>query len=72
VWLVPRTIGVHSGLASRNRELLSQVRRLTATRVDAVDTAASELRRVERDLHDGAQARLVALGISRRRPPSLT
>jgi hypothetical protein len=28
--------------------------------------AAAELRRVERDLHDGAQARLVALGISLR------
>jgi signal transduction histidine kinase len=66
VWLVPRTIGAHSGLAERNSELVSRVRRLTATRVDAVDTAAAELRRVERDLHDGAQARLVALGISLR------
>ena len=66
VWLVPRTIGAHSGLAKRNGELMSRVRRLTATRVDAVDSAAAELRRVERDLHDGAQARLVALGISLR------
>ena len=66
VWLVPRTIGVHYALAKRNGELLSRVRRLTATRVDAVDTATAELRRVERDLHDGAQARLVALGISLR------
>jgi signal transduction histidine kinase len=65
-WLVPRTIGAHSGLVRRNSELLSRVRRLTATRVDAVDTAAAELRRIERDLHDGAQARLVALGISLR------
>jgi signal transduction histidine kinase len=65
-WLVPRTIGVHSGLARRNHELLSRVRRLTITRVDAVDTAAAELRRIERDLHDGMQARLVALGISLR------
>ena len=65
-WLVPRTIGLHSGLAERNSELVSRVRRLTVTRVDAVDTAAAELRRVERDLHDGAQARLVALGISLR------
>lgn len=40
--------------------------RLTASRVDAVDSGAAELRRVERDLHDGAQARLVALGISLR------
>ena len=63
VWLAPRTIGLHSGLAQRNREL---VRRLTVTRVEAVDSAAAELRRVERDLHDGAQARLIALGISLR------
>jgi signal transduction histidine kinase len=66
VWLVPRTIGAHSALTKRNSELVSRVRRLTATRVDAVDTAAAELRRVERDLHDGAQARLVAMGISLR------
>jgi signal transduction histidine kinase len=65
-WLVPRTIGQHSGLARRNSELVGRVRRLTATRVDAVDSAAAELRRVERDLHDGAQARLIALGISLR------
>ena len=32
----------------------------------AVDSAAAELRRVERDLHDGAQARLVALGMNLR------
>ena len=37
---------------------------LTQTRSDAVDTAVAELRRIERDLHDGAQARLVALGMS--------
>jgi signal transduction histidine kinase len=66
VWLVPRTIRVHSGLAKRNSELISRVRRLTMTRVQVVDTAAAELRRVERDLHDGAQARLIALGISLR------
>jgi signal transduction histidine kinase len=66
LWLVPRTIGLHSGLARRNGELAVRVGRLTATRVDAVDSAAAELRRVERDLHDGAQARLVALGISLR------
>jgi signal transduction histidine kinase len=37
---------------------------LTTTRAGAVDAAGSELRRIERDLHDGAQARLVALGMS--------
>jgi signal transduction histidine kinase len=66
VCLMPRTIGAHTALAARNSELLSRVRRLTATRVDAVDNAAAELRRVERDLHDGTQAHLVALGISLR------
>jgi signal transduction histidine kinase len=42
------------------------VEQLTQTRADAVDSAAAELRRVERDLHDGAQARLVALGMNLR------
>ncbi len=32
----------------------------------AVDTASADLRQLERDLHDGAQARLVALGMSLR------
>jgi signal transduction histidine kinase len=45
-------------------ELALRVRHLTATRADAVDTQAAELRRIERDLHDGAQARLVAMGMS--------
>jgi signal transduction histidine kinase len=44
--------------------LAARVQRLTETRHDAVDTSAAELRRIERDLHDGAQARLVAMGMS--------
>ena len=63
LWLVPRTIGARGALVGR---LTSRVQRLSETRTDAVDTAAAELRRVERDLHDGAQARLVALGMSLR------
>ena len=39
---------------------------LTRTRSDAAETAVAELRRIERDLHDGAQARLVAVGMSLR------
>jgi signal transduction histidine kinase len=66
LWLVPRTVGVHTGLVKRNSELSHRVAKLTETRIVAVDTAALELRRVERDLHDGAQARLVALGIALR------
>ncbi|NYI05864.1 sensor histidine kinase [Allostreptomyces psammosilenae] len=43
--------------------LSERVRTLESTRGAAVDTAASDLRRIERDLHDGAQARLVALAM---------
>ncbi|MFJ4693366.1 sensor histidine kinase [Streptomyces sp. NPDC088766] len=50
-------------LTPTQAELAERVRVLTRTRRDAVDTSASELRRIERDLHDGAQARLVAMGM---------
>jgi signal transduction histidine kinase len=54
-----------SMLAPIRSEALSQrVRRLAETRADAVDAQAAELRRLERDLHDGAQARMVAMGMS--------
>ncbi len=45
----------------RERELSERVEVLTRTRRGALDVQAAELRRIERDLHDGAQARLVAL-----------
>ena len=73
LWLAPRVMRHHLGepldspdpeLAARAQQLTKRVQALTQTRRDAVDTAAAELRRIERDLHDGAQARLVALGIS--------
>ncbi|HEX6521597.1 MAG TPA: histidine kinase [Streptosporangiaceae bacterium] len=51
-------------LQRRAERLTERVQTLTQTRSDAVDTAVAELRRIERDLHDGAQARLVALGMS--------
>ena len=44
--------------------LATRVDRLTATRAATVDASANELRRIERDLHDGAQARLVAVAMS--------
>ncbi|HYB87762.1 MAG TPA: histidine kinase [Streptosporangiaceae bacterium] len=68
-WLVPRTIGAHARtLLARepDPDLVGRVQRLTETRGHAVDAATSELRRIERDLHDGAQARLVALGMNLR------
>lgn len=47
----------------RSTELGAQVTRLESSRVAAVDTAEAERRRIERDLHDGAQQRLVALAV---------
>jgi signal transduction histidine kinase len=47
----------------RERELTERVETLTETRRGALDVQAAELRRIERDLHDGAQARLVALSM---------
>jgi signal transduction histidine kinase len=44
--------------------LTRRVEHLTTTRADAVGSQAAELRRIERDLHDGAQARLVAIGMT--------
>ncbi|MFB7472287.1 sensor histidine kinase [Kitasatospora sp. NPDC056184] len=43
--------------------LSERVRELEDDRGTVVDTAAADLRRIERDLHDGAQARLVALAM---------
>ena len=51
---------------SADGELTRRVQRLTESRAVVVDTAAADLRRLERDLHDGAQARLVALGMNLR------
>lgn len=49
---------------SRKEVLARRVREVTTSRAQGADAAAAELRRVERDLHDGAQARLVALGMN--------
>ena len=50
-------------LGADTEELEERVEVLTETRAGAVDAAAAELQRIERDLHDGAQARLVALAM---------
>ncbi len=44
--------------------LEQRVQDLTVSRTESLDHSAAELRRIERDLHDGAQARLVALSMS--------
>jgi signal transduction histidine kinase len=67
-WLVPQTFPSARRLLGLppDPELTRQVQQLTESRAVVMDTAASDFRRLERDLHDGAQARLVALGMSLR------
>jgi signal transduction histidine kinase len=55
-WLIRRLLG--------RAPVSERVRQLEAGRAQAVDDSAALLRRVERDLHDGAQARLVALAMN--------
>ncbi|OLT29854.1 histidine kinase [Actinomadura sp. CNU-125] len=68
--IAPRMLAVYGrwgrsllGPTEKSR-LALRVRHLTESRSEAVDASAAELRRIERDLHDGAQARLVAMGMS--------
>ncbi|WP_369183725.1 sensor histidine kinase [Streptomyces sp. Y1] len=70
LWVAPRAVRRHalytrSMLAPGEQELMaSRIEHLTTTRSSAVDTQMAEIRRIERDLHDGAQARLVAMGMT--------
>jgi signal transduction histidine kinase len=67
---VPWTLRAYGGLArlvlapSGNARLEQRVAYLAQTRQESLDSGAAELRRIERDLHDGAQARLVAMGLT--------
>jgi signal transduction histidine kinase len=54
-WLLPRLLGPSTASL--------RIRELEETRANALNEAAATLRRIERDLHDGVQARLVALGM---------
>ena len=64
VVLAGHALFVPSVSSSREQALAERVDVLTRTRKDALDVQVAEMRRVERDLHDGAQARLVSLGMS--------
>ncbi|MFE6054461.1 sensor histidine kinase [Kitasatospora sp. NPDC056446] len=73
---LPRLADLHARasrpllVARRRASLARRVHELTVSRSAALDAHAAELRRIERDLHDGAQADLVAvslrLGVIRR------
>jgi signal transduction histidine kinase len=70
LWAAPWLLRGYGVLArsmlapTRQAELALRVRQLAQTRTEALDTGAAEIRRIERDLHDGAQARLVAMGMT--------
>jgi signal transduction histidine kinase len=68
-WLVPLLVRGRARLdqamlASSRAVLERRVAEVSASRTESIDHSAAELRRIERDLHDGAQARLVALGMN--------
>ncbi|MFH8608902.1 sensor histidine kinase [Streptomyces sp. NPDC018029] len=75
-WAAPRAVRLHerflrtvlgpseSALRAEMSEMAHRIDHLTTTRTAAVDTQMAEIRRIERDLHDGAQARLVAMGMT--------
>ena len=60
-------LGVHAAWVAlgsgAHRQMADRIDVLTSTRAQAADAQAAELRRIERDLHDGAQARLVSLAM---------
>jgi signal transduction histidine kinase len=56
-------LGPYGETWARTATLRTRIDELTTSRREVVDTQAEELRRIERDLHDGAQARLVALSM---------
>ncbi|WP_328863974.1 sensor histidine kinase [Streptomyces virginiae] len=68
--LAPATLRAHARWSRRllaaphTTELVRRIEHLAGSRADILDVQAAELRRIERDLHDGAQARLVALGMT--------
>jgi signal transduction histidine kinase len=70
LWAAPWLLRAHGALASLllgpagTAELEQRVRHLSRTRTETIDAGAAEIRRIERDLHDGAQARLVAMGMT--------
>ncbi|MEV7802135.1 sensor histidine kinase [Microbispora sp. NPDC088329] len=69
-WYAPWAVRMHGRIAAallgptEKARLAHRVSRLDAARTEVVDSQAAELRRIERDLHDGAQARLVAIGMT--------
>ncbi|MEU1816724.1 histidine kinase [Streptomyces roseifaciens] len=73
LWVAPRTVRAHArwtrrilapNEAERMARMNHRIEHLATTRSHAVDVRMAEIQRIERDLHDGAQARLVAMGMT--------
>lgn len=62
--LLHRTLSLAIVAQSREAELTERVRTTTAQREGAVRAADLERTRIERDLHDGVQPRLVSVGMT--------
>jgi signal transduction histidine kinase len=64
--LVLRLVGLRAELAARHADLVVRAAELRASRERLIETQDAERRRLERDIHDGAQQRLVALAVQLR------
>ncbi|MEU9108770.1 sensor histidine kinase [Streptomyces xanthophaeus] len=63
-WAGARAAMARTFLAPRDRELAEELREVRASQARLLDTFDAERVRIERDLHDGAQQRLVSLGLT--------
>jgi signal transduction histidine kinase len=64
--LVLRLVGLRAELEGRHEELVARADELKASRERLIETQDAERRRLERDIHDGAQQHLVALAVNLR------
>lgn len=69
LWIAPPLLRAHARLTAAllgptRGQLERRLARVTESRSEAVDSSAADLRRIERDLHDGVQVRLLALGMN--------
>ncbi|MFI0354364.1 sensor histidine kinase [Actinomadura sp. 9N407] len=69
LWSTPALLQLHGRftqalLGPTRGQLERRLERVTESRSEAVDSSAADLRRIERDLHDGVQVRLLSLGMN--------
>jgi signal transduction histidine kinase len=64
--LVLRLVGLRADLAARHADLAERAAELQLSRERLIETQDDERRRLERDIHDGAQQHLVALAVNLR------